>query len=356
MANSQLLTQARKGDAIAIAALLNRSLQPQGIWARVETTAQGLIIALESPQAPPVEQIAQRIRTGLETLQPQGIAQVTVQGFALGDIEPAWIQHIGLTAAPANGWEQTRSLDYQPIRLSEPTLNRPNQSSYSPSLGPQPQETETPGDRSRSCHPQPLRGLRPPQRQSNQPFVLKGSDFDPMMLAMIGFVAVYGFFGARNPDFNGPFIWLHYPNLAIHETGHLLFMPLGHFLMVLGGSLTQILFPAVFTGYFFYSGQYFSSALTLFWTGQNFMDVAVYMADAPYRALPLTNPNIDAHDWWQLFNLMNCLNQAELIAGITHWIGVLIYVASIVAGVYVAYLHKQTMDETQRRREARWRG
>lgn len=174
-----------------------------------------------------------------------------------------------------------------------------------------------------------------------------------MMLAIVGFVAIYGFLGARNPSYDGPFIWLHYPNLAIHETGHLLFMPFGHFLMVLGGSLTQIAFPAVFTGYFFYSRQYFSSVLTLFWTGQNFMDVAVYMADAPYRALPLTNPNIDAHDWWQLFNLMNCMNQADLIAGLTHWVGVLIYILSIIAGVYVAYWHKQTMDAEQRRREER---
>jgi len=169
-----------------------------------------------------------------------------------------------------------------------------------------------------------------------------------MMLAIIGFVAVYGFMGARDPGLDGPFIWLHYPDLAIHETGHLLFMPFGRFLTVLGGSLTQIAFPAIFTGYFYYSQQFFSSALTLFWTGQNFMDVAVYMADAPYRALPLTGPNPDCHDWWQLFNMMNCMGQAELIAGITHWIGVLIYLASIVAGVYFAYQHQQEMNARQR--------
>ena len=168
------------------------------------------------------------------------------------------------------------------------------------------------------------------------------------MMAIIGFIAIYGFFGARNPSYDGPFIWLHYPDLAIHETGHLLFMPLGHFLMVLGGSLTQIAFPAVFTGYFYFTQQYFSSALTLFWTGQNFMDVAVYMADAPYRALPLTTPDINAHDWWQLFNMMNCMQHAEFIAGITHWLGVLLYVASVIAGVYVAYRHQQEMHQWQR--------
>jgi hypothetical protein len=163
-----------------------------------------------------------------------------------------------------------------------------------------------------------------------------------MMLAIIGFIGIYGFFGAQNPSYGGPFIWLHYPDLAIHETGHLLFMPFGDFLILLGGSLTQIAFPAAFTAYFFYSRQFFSSALTLFWTGQNFMDVGVYMRDAPYRELPLTVDDIDAHDWWQLFNMMGCLDQAEAIANVTHAIGVLLYILSVIAGIYVAYYAKQT--------------
>lgn len=343
MMDPQLLAQARRGEAIAIAALLNRSLQPQGIWARVEATGQTLIIALESPQVPLPDQVVPRIQAGLEKLQPQGIAQVTLHGFALGDIDPSWTQEIALTAAVANDGESWRAADYTPIQLSEapsPSNIKASSSSlqrqHSPPAGP---------------HDERSRPGTPTQRRTNrrsQPFVLKWSDFDPMMLAIIGFVAVYGFMGARNPGLDGPFIWLHYPDLAIHETGHLLFMPFGHFLMVLGGSLTQIAFPAVFTGYFYYTQQFFSSALTLFWTGQNFMDVAVYMADAPYRALPLTGPNPDCHDWWQLFNLMNCMGQAELIAGITHWLGVLIYLASIVAGVYFAYQHQQEMNERKR--------
>lgn len=323
MTDPQLLAQARKGDAIAIAKLLNNSLQPQGILARVEPMSHGIRIALESPQVPPTHQMEQRIRLGLAKLQPQGISQVTLQGFALGEIEPAWTRELVLAATEVDGEKAVRS----PVQAAHP----PTEAS------PDPQQTLNRIERS----PAPPRPGRRIARRSSQPLVLKWSDFDPMMLAIIGFIAVYGFLGARNPSYDGPFIWLHYPDLAIHETGHLLFMPFGHFLMVLGGSLTQIAFPAIFTGYFYWTKQYFSSALTLFWTGQNFMDVAVYMADAPYRALPLTTPNPDAHDWWQLFNLMNCMGQAELIAGITHWIGVLLYIASVVAGVYVAYHHQQ---------------
>ena len=38
---------------------------------------------------------------------------------------------------------------------------------------------------------------------------------------------------------------LHLPDLVFHEAGHVLFMLFGHFLTVLGGSLTQVLVPVV---------------------------------------------------------------------------------------------------------------
>ena len=39
--------------------------------------------------------------------------------------------------------------------------------------------------------------------------------------------------------------FLHLINLPFHEAGHLLFIPLGRFMMILGGSLGQILMPLV---------------------------------------------------------------------------------------------------------------
>ncbi|MGF1460625.1 MAG: hypothetical protein ACFBSG_16560 [Leptolyngbyaceae cyanobacterium] len=345
MTDPKLLAQAQQGKAIAIAELLNLSLQSQGVWARVESADQHLFIALEAPEVPQAAPLIRRIRTGLEQLRPRGIQAVTLQGFALGETTPAWEQHFFLRVTAA---AETAALRSPPIVSQAADTTRHSR--------PYPTSAASKQQSSASVHQRSSSDFRHNQVRSFKPFVLKWSDFEPTMLATIAFIAIYGLLGARNPSYDGPFIWLHYPNLAIHETGHLLFMPFGHFLMVLGGSLTQIAFPAVFTGYFFYSQQYFSSALTLFWTGQNFMDVAVYMADAPYRVLPLTTPNINAHDWWQLFNWWDCLSKAELIAGITHWVGVLIYLASIVAGVYIAYLHKQTMDERHQRRQERLNG
>ena len=49
-------------------------------------------------------------------------------------------------------------------------------------------------------------------------------------------------------------------DLAIHEFGHMLFMPfgipiLGSTMVILGGSLTQVAFPLIFVGYFLKRGE-----------------------------------------------------------------------------------------------------
>lgn len=343
MTNPRRLTQAKQGDIGAIASLIADSLRSSSIWVRIESRHGLPIIALESTQAPDADVMLDHVRLLLAHIQPQR-TDITISGFTLGETEPDWEHIVELhpierqlpprpskpirrASAPDHTIRPGSQSDAQ-TRRDRPIVNRPL--SVSPKAS------------SRQLHPQlnfqrhQQRSL-PHQPRTQQPFVLKWSDFDPVMLALIGFVAIYGFLGASNPSYDGPFIWLHYPNLAIHETGHLLFMPFGRFLMLLGGSLTQIVFPAAFALYFFGSRQYFSSALTLFWTGQNFMDVAVYMRDAPFRVLPLTVDSLDAHDWWQLFRMMGCLQHAGAIANLTHAIGVLIYIASVIAGLYFAY-------------------
>lgn len=335
--SKQLLAQAKQGDAIALASLLNQSLRSQNIWVRVDMQGQNWHIILESTEAPEANTLIPRLETGLRRLQPQNIQLVQFSGRALGDTVPAWEHHLTLRRDRPSDFAITNS---SPGAAKDTSSRSTLTPVVAPPLAP------------RQLEAQP-RARSPLPHRTRRPLVLKWSDFHPLMLITIGFVAVLGFLGSLDPSYDGPLAFLHFPNLAIHETGHLLFMPFGYFLMVLGGSLTQIAFPAAFTIYFFYSQQRFSSALTLFWTGQNFMDVAVYMADAPYRQLPLTVNDIDAHDWWQLFTLMNCLNQAELIAGITHSIGVVIYIVAVIGGAYFAYQYQQDIQATLHRRMGR---
>src|SRR6188508_1281823 len=107
------------------------------------------------------------------------------------------------------------------------------------------------------------------------------------------------------------FLWIAYDpmqgsfldnvDLPIHETGHLIFRPLGEFLMVAGGSIFQIAFPAVFVGYFVWQEKYYSAAIVLLWVGQSILNVWVYAADAVTMQLVLTSGTTGSeggfHDW-----------------------------------------------------------
>lgn len=87
----------------------------------------------------------------------------------------------------------------------------------------------------------------------------------------------------------GEALWtvVHAFDLIIHEAGHFFFRFFGRFMMIAGGSLLQLLLPALFV----FQGAYWSNKLgtqlALLLLGQNFVDVSVYAADAQARALPL---------------------------------------------------------------------
>ena len=81
------------------------------------------------------------------------------------------------------------------------------------------------------------------------------------------------------PADGGLLAFVHLIDLVFHEAGHVLFGFFGRFLGVLGGSLNQVLIPAVCTGYFLWHRQLASAAVMLFWTGESLADVAIYVAD-----------------------------------------------------------------------------
>lgn len=313
-----LIAQARAGDVDAIAALISRSLQGYQVSVKADRHSYRLTLRLEAALPLSQAQIVTRIRQGMVRLQPEGIGTVLVQSYQNGQNQPRWSEEIALL-----GVEADHSVDSS----DPPTVTTP-----APQSVPSPASSLVPTRR-----PPAGRVSRMTARQRRQPLVIKASDFEPLRTTVILLVAIYGYFGCRHPGLNGPFMWLHFPDLAIHETGHLLFMPFGRFLHILGGSFTQIAFPAAFTIYFWISRQPFSAALTLFWTGQNFIDVAVYMRDAPYRLLPLTVDDPNAHDWYNLFRMTVGLDWAIPVANFTYSVGVLLYLVSIGLGLYVAW-------------------
>lgn len=124
--------------------------------------------------------------------------------------------------------------------------------------------------------------------------------------------------------------FLHRANLPFHEFGHVLFRPFGEWMMFLGGSLFQCLMPLILAVYFLrWQEQPFSASVCLWWCGQNFIDVAPYIADARAMALPLVGEWSDEmvsirdlrHDWHNILLPLHALEHDHAIAVIAKLAG-----------------------------------
>lgn len=110
---------------------------------------------------------------------------------------------------------------------------------------------------------------------------------------------------------------VHSLNLLPHEAGHFFFRFFGEFMMILGGSLLQIILPAIFVWSAIKFGNKVGAQISLLWLGQNFIDVGVYAADAQDRALPLLGGlGPESHDWYNILSMTGTLEHTPLISGI----------------------------------------
>ena len=102
----------------------------------------------------------------------------------------------------------------------------------------------------------------------------------------------------------GHYTLLDNADLIIHEAGHVFFSLLGPFLRIAGGTLMQILLPAILVGYFYGRHYRFGTQVSLFWLGHNFINISVYAADARARVLPLLGGDRAGHDWAALLGIV----------------------------------------------------
>lgn len=126
---------------------------------------------------------------------------------------------------------------------------------------------------------------------------------------------------------------LHLPNLVFHEAGHVLFSPFGRFMTVLGGSLFQVLVPVICAAAFVRQRDPFAAAVCAWWTGQNLLDLAPYIADA--RALQLvllggqTGAEVEGHDWEYLLTSLGWMQHDRTLGLAAHWMGLLVMIGAI---------------------------
>jgi hypothetical protein len=126
----------------------------------------------------------------------------------------------------------------------------------------------------------------------------------------------------------GVLAFVHLIDLVFHEAGHVIFGVFGRFLGVLGGSLNQVLIPALCTGYFLWHRQTAAAAVTLFWTGESIADVAIYVADGRDMALPLLAEGL-VHDWNWILSELSLRNQSVPIGRAVFAIGVTVLIAAL---------------------------
>ncbi|MGZ5052339.1 MAG: zinc ribbon domain-containing protein [Methylobacter sp.] len=129
---------------------------------------------------------------------------------------------------------------------------------------------------------------------------------------------------------------LHLVNLPFHEAGHVLFRPFGAFITSLGGTLGQLLMPAICAGVLLLKTRDpYGASVAAWWFGENFLDIAPYMDDARAGQLPLVGGNFGhlapygVHDWNYLLNESGLLQYDHALAKAVFALGALIMLASL---------------------------
>ncbi len=149
--------------------------------------------------------------------------------------------------------------------------------------------------------------------------------------------------------------FMHLIVLPIHEAGHVLFIPLGRFMSVLGGSLFQVLLPLILMGAFVFGlggsrRDNFAAALMLWWAAVAIIDVAPYIWDAFDPKMMLlggaTGAESDGHDWQNILGDLGLIKRAHLIAGIAHTLGLMVMLVAYAWGAALLYLqfHRRDSD------------
>lgn len=143
--------------------------------------------------------------------------------------------------------------------------------------------------------------------------------------------------------------FLHLINLPFHEAGHVIFMPFGRFMTILGGTLGQILMPLICLGAFLVKTRDpFGAAVALWWTAESLMDIAPYINDA--RALDLmliggvTGKETDGHDWNNILTMLGMLEWDHRLAHLTYNIGILLMLGSFLWGGALLLRHYRRLS------------
>jgi hypothetical protein len=151
------------------------------------------------------------------------------------------------------------------------------------------------------------------------------------------FFMLVTFFLKSLKDPNYSIYILSVANFIVHELGHTFFSSPVRFIMIVGGSLSEILVPLFCANMFFKKKDYFSAFLSYGWLAYSFYQVAAYAGDAQARVLDLVpNPftlgglspesilsvlDKKGHDWYNILSPLGLLPYDYVIADILRLAG-----------------------------------
>ncbi len=122
-----------------------------------------------------------------------------------------------------------------------------------------------------------------------------------------------------------------FADLGFHELGHFItyFLPVPEWFSAIAGSMNQVLVPWGLTIYFaVFRGDMLGGIFCLAWTASSMQNASVYIADAPYQALPLIGGH---HDWAFLLGPgeFDMLDKADEIAMAVRGLGLVMLLGAI---------------------------
>lgn len=163
-------------------------------------------------------------------------------------------------------------------------------------------------------------------------------------LPLLAYLAYAGIRHALEPLYTS---WFSGITLAFHEMGHIVFSPFGRTLMLLGGTIFQLLVPLSAGLYLLLKQRdYFGVAVCGAWLSYATWEMGTYVDDANKERLGLVgfsdNPE---HDWSALLTDWRVLNHAETIATVVRVGAFATWAASMVLGVWLCWLMYKTRGQ-----------
>jgi hypothetical protein len=146
---------------------------------------------------------------------------------------------------------------------------------------------------------------------------------------------------------------LHWINLPFHEAGHVIFGFFGDLIRALGGTLGQLLIPAICLGTFLFRYRDpFGASVALWWLGENFMDIGPYIADAQSGQLLLiggvTGRDVPGfHDWENILIDLDHYSYDRTIGALSYCIGRILMLAALAWGAAILWRQREELKQKQ---------